>query len=87
VYRIVQEALTNVIRHARATGCTVGVEGSAGEVTVRVVDDGAAGKVPGPAGNGLRGMRERVTAYGGSVRAGPRPGGGFRVCARIPYRS
>ncbi|MEU4220197.1 sensor histidine kinase [Actinoplanes sp. NPDC026623] len=85
VYRVVQEALTNVVRHARAAGCAVSVEAGAESVTVRVVDDGAA-TVPGEDGHGLRGMRERVAAYGGSLRAGPRTGAGFAVTARIPYR-
>ncbi|GAA1654263.1 sensor histidine kinase [Actinoplanes couchii] len=85
VYRTVQEALTNVVRHARATRCAVDVEAGAESVTVRVVDDGRAPTVPGAAGHGLRGMRERVTAYGGSLQAGPRAGGGFAVTAHIPY--
>lgn len=85
VYRIVQEALTNVIRHARATGCTVTVEGGDGAVTVRVVDDGASATAPSGSGHGLRGMRERVAAYGGSVQAAPLPAGGFSVTAFIPY--
>ncbi|WP_433789188.1 sensor histidine kinase [Actinoplanes sp. CA-252034] len=84
VYRVVQEALTNVVRHAHATGCTVEVEAGPASVTVRVVDDGAAVASAG-AGNGLRGMRERVAAYGGSLRAGPHEDGGFAVTAHIPY--
>ena len=88
VYRVVQEALTNVIRHANATRCTVSVEVVADAVTVEVTDDGTptgtTGATPGATGYGLRGMRERVTAYGGSLQAGPRPSGGFAVAVRLP---
>jgi len=87
VYRIVQEALTNVIRHAKATRCTVSVEASKEAVIVQVVDDGTATvAAPDGTGYGLRGMRERITAYGGSLQAGPRPAGGFALAARMPYR-
>ncbi|WP_229074793.1 sensor histidine kinase [Actinoplanes sp. DH11] len=86
VYRTVQEALTNIVRHAHATACTVDVRAGADAVTVRVTDDGTAA-VPGHGhGHGLRGMRERIIAYGGSLRTGPHGGGGFAVDARIPYR-
>jgi signal transduction histidine kinase len=86
VHRIVQEALTNVIRHAKATRCTVSVEAGKEAVTVQVVDDGTATvAAPGGTGYGLRGMRERVTAYGGSLQTGPRMAGGFSVAARMPY--
>jgi signal transduction histidine kinase len=86
VYRIVQEALTNVTRHARARRVTVrlAVGGDDG-MSVEVVDDGVGG-APGP-GNGIAGMRERAAALGGTVYAGPAPGGGFRVAARLPGRS
>ncbi|MEO3824330.1 histidine kinase [Actinomadura sp. B10D3] len=83
-YRIVQEALTNVVRHSGATSVTVEVRRLPGEVVVRVDDDGTG---PGPAaagGNGLRGMRERAAAAGGELTAGPGPAGGFRVWARLP---
>jgi signal transduction histidine kinase len=86
VYRIVQEALTNVVRHAKATGCTVSVEASSESVTVQVVDDGTAAVPQGGTGHGLLGMRERVATYGGSLHAGPRAGGGFMVAAHVPYR-
>jgi signal transduction histidine kinase len=72
-----------VVRHARAAGCAVSVEAGAESVTVRVVDDGAA--APSDEGHGLRGMRERVAAYGGSLLAGPHAAAGFAVTARIPY--
>ncbi|MEU4620456.1 sensor histidine kinase [Actinoplanes sp. NPDC023801] len=86
VFRVVQEALTNVIRHAAASRCTVAVDASADSVTVRVADDGTGTVPPEGAGHGLRGMRERVTGHGGTLRAGPYDGGGFVVTATIPYR-
>ncbi|MCM0676405.1 histidine kinase [Micromonospora phytophila] len=82
-YRIVQEALTNVVRHAGTHACQVTVEHRPDEVAVEVVDDGRGGPVGG-AGHGIVGMRERVALLGGQFRAGPRPEGGFRVAARLP---
>ncbi len=82
-YRIVQEALTNVCRHARASSASVVVRYQPSEVDVEVTDDGIGG-VPGTGGHGLVGMRERAALYGGEVEAAPRPEGGFRVRARIP---
>jgi signal transduction histidine kinase len=87
VYRIVQEALTNVVRHAQATRCTVDVEAGTESVTVHVVDNGTATVASAGAGHGLRGMRERVAAHGGSLQAGPHADGGFAVTASIPYRT
>ncbi len=87
-YRIVQEALTNAIKHAGAATATVNVEFDPAAVVVSVGDDGrgsAGGESEGgPARYGLLGMRERVALYGGELRAGARPGGGFEVVARIP---
>ncbi len=80
-YRIVQEALTNVTRHARARSVVVRV-GYADGVTLEVRDDGVGGAAM--PGNGIAGMRERAAALGGEVEAGPAPGGGFRVVARLP---
>ncbi|MGN6301975.1 MAG: sensor histidine kinase [Angustibacter sp.] len=83
-YRIVQEALTNVRRHAAAERCSVAVTYEPDGVRVEVVDDGrsaAAAPVP---GHGLTGMRERACLYGGEVQAGPEPGGGFAVRAFLP---
>ncbi len=94
-FRIVQEALTNVYRHAHATTATVRVEYRPGEVAVRVDDDGRGAppadgepRAPGPdgGGNGIPGMRERVGALGGRLAVGPRPTGGFRVAAILPAR-
>jgi signal transduction histidine kinase len=93
-YRIVQESLTNVTRHAGPASATVLVRYGPADLTVQVDDDGrgpaAPGGGPGPTGtangngNGIRGMRERVAALGGELTTGPRPGGGFRVQARLP---
>src|SRR3954453_12408269 len=82
-YRIVQEALTNITRHAQAHDVSVRLEYDDG-VTIEVLDDGVGGS-PG-VGNGILGMRERAVALGGSVTAGPRPGGGFLVAAHLPSR-
>ena len=86
VYRIVQESLTNVLKHAGA-GAKAGVTiiRSGGTVRVSVHDDGIgpSGRVPGTA-HGIVGMRERAAAYGGTLRTGARPGGGFEVEASIP---
>ncbi|MCC9687402.1 sensor histidine kinase [Streptomyces althioticus] len=88
-FRIVQEALTNVVKHAAPTGCRVDVTAREGVLTVEVTDDGPApGRrttVPG-GGMGLVGMKERTAAHGGTLRAGPRPGGGFRVTATLPFQ-
>lgn len=85
-YRIVQEGLTNTLRHARAAGAAVRLSYGDGEIEVVVQDDGAGpnGSVGG--GHGLVGIRERVTLYGGSVEAGPGEAGGFRLAARLPIR-
>ncbi|MCA2219844.1 sensor histidine kinase [Nonomuraea aurantiaca] len=87
-YRIVQQALTNVIAHAAPTRCSVTVDIDGREVTIEVVDDGPRqGRPPraGHGGHGLIGMRERTKMYGGTFSAGSRPEGGFRVAARLPY--
>jgi signal transduction histidine kinase len=85
VYRIVQEALTNVARHARPAAAVVRLVYGDDDLTVEVDDQGAnAGHVNGDAGDGIAGMRERVAALGGDFSAGPRSGVGFRVRARLP---
>jgi signal transduction histidine kinase len=82
VYRIVQEALTNVVKHAAAATCRIHVTGGGGEVRIEVLDDGRGGEaVP---GHGLIGMRERVAVYDGEFSAAPGETG-FRVFARLPY--
>ncbi|WP_433324333.1 sensor histidine kinase [Spirillospora sp. CA-294931] len=87
VYRIVQEALTNVVKHAAPAHCRVLIESGRDEVNVQVTDDGPGTRVlPGETGgHGLIGMRERVMMYGGDFAAGPRAQGGFAVSARLPY--
>jgi signal transduction histidine kinase len=84
-YRIVQEALTNTARHAAAETASIRIDYRPGTLAVRVDDDGKAvsGTAPVP-GVGLLGMRERVTALGGSLRAEPRSEGGFSVQAEFP---
>jgi signal transduction histidine kinase len=87
-YRIVQEALTNTLKHARASKATVLVRYGNGGVELEVRDDGRGPAAPSGAGvtggRGIIGMRERVALYGGSLDAGPAPGGGFAVTARFP---
>jgi signal transduction histidine kinase len=83
-YRIVQEALTNTIKHAGATEATVRLEWTATELVITVVDDGRGEHGP-AAGYGLVGIRERAAACGGAAEAGPAPGGGHRVAASLPY--
>ncbi|MEQ4302362.1 sensor histidine kinase [Plantactinospora sp. B6F1] len=85
-YRVVQESLTNVLRHAGAATATVRIGYLPDGVTVEVLDTGHGGAgaaAPGD-GHGLTGMRERVDALGGVLEVGPRPGGGFRVFAWLP---
>ncbi len=85
MYRIVQEALTNAARHAGPAKVSVRLAYGDGDLTVLVEDDGAAdpSRPPTP-GIGLTGMRERVTALGGTLDAAPREEGGFAVRARLP---
>jgi signal transduction histidine kinase len=84
-YRIVQEALTNVLRHAGpGASATVRLAWGPSELEIEVTDDGTGAAGDGPAGNGLTGMRERAAAAGGGIEAGPGPDGGFRVAARLP---
>ena len=86
-YRIVQEALTNTLKHSGARNALVSVCGDDREVMVRVCDDGHGQMPAGPAGGqGLIGLGERAAAYGGTVSAGPAPGGGFLVQAVLPVR-
>src|SRR5207302_6302155 len=82
-YRIVQEALTNVTRHAGPARATVRISYGDGDLVVQIDDDGLGVSTNGapPGGNGIVGMRERAATFGGTVQVGPRPGGGFRVRA------
>jgi signal transduction histidine kinase len=89
-YRIVQEALTNVVKHAGPAHAQVVVGYRDHDVTVEVTDDGrgavtSASDGRAGTGHGLIGMRERVQVFGGDLQTGPRPGGGFRVAARLPF--
>ncbi|MBW4717099.1 sensor histidine kinase [Saccharothrix obliqua] len=84
-YRIVQESLTNVVKHAHARKADVRVRYLEEALEVEVADDGRGPSgAPGRAGFGLVGMRERVAVHGGRLEAGPRRGGGYRVRARFP---
>jgi signal transduction histidine kinase len=88
-YRIVQEALTNVVKHAGSARAQVVVGYRDQDITVEVTDDGRGAVTSvsdgrAGTGHGLTGMRERVQAFGGDLEVGPRPGGGFRVAARLP---
>ncbi len=86
-FRIVQESVTNVLRHAGVGRCQVHLVYREGELDVEVVDDGcgsASGRRAAGAGYGISGMRERVALLHGRFSAGPRTGGGFRVAARLP---
>ena len=86
-YRIIQESLTNVIRHARAATARIAIAYGLADVIIEIEDDGRGldeHESPGAGGNGLLGMRERAAALGGDLEAGPIPAGGFRVRARLP---
>ena len=88
VYRIIQEALTNTLKHAAATRAQVSLRYGADELTVRVTDDGRgiteAGANGGAGGHGLIGLRERVALFDGELQAGPSAEGGYCVSARLP---
>jgi signal transduction histidine kinase len=85
-YRIVQEALTNVLKHAGPAVARVAIQYSPDSVEITVVDDGRGSLTGSGTGNGLLGIRERVAVVGGAIDAGPQPNGGFAVHARLPYR-
>jgi signal transduction histidine kinase len=88
VYRVVQEALTNVVKHAPGARAAVELTVAAGKVRLDVRDDGGPGGGAPRAGlgtgHGITGMRERIGAFGGWLVAGPADGGGFRVTAEVP---
>jgi signal transduction histidine kinase len=84
-YRVLQEALTNVLRHAGPAATRVELSHRPDSLVITVEDDGGTPSVPpSPGGNGLIGMRERVALFDGSLEAAPRPQGGYRVRARFP---
>jgi signal transduction histidine kinase len=84
-YRILQESITNVIRHAAATHLTISIRRDDGNLRITVTDNGR-GHQPrgGTTGHGIEGMRERVTLLGGRLTTAPQPGGGFQVRADLP---
>ncbi|TDD79524.1 sensor histidine kinase [Actinomadura rubrisoli] len=84
-FRIIQEAVTNVVRHAGTARCRVSIDHRDDELAVEILDDGQR-RGPASPGYGLVGMRERVGLLNGDLTAGPRPEGGFRVAARLPLR-
>jgi signal transduction histidine kinase len=85
-YRIVQEALTNALKHAGAAAAIVSLRYGPQWLEIEVSDDGRGGS-PNGHGHGLIGMRERALLYGGELDAGRRPEGGFRVRARLPVEA
>jgi signal transduction histidine kinase len=82
-FRIIQEAITNVVRHAHTGRCQVSIDHQEGQLSIEVTDSGRGGSMAGT-GYGITGMRERAVLLGGDFSAGPRAGGGFRVTARLP---
>jgi signal transduction histidine kinase len=86
-YRIVQEALTNIRKHAGAAPARVTIQYRPACLDVLVEDEGRGAAGGAGTAHGLVGMRERATLYGGTLDAGPRPGGGFRVRARLPLEA
>jgi signal transduction histidine kinase len=82
-FRIIQEAVTNVVRHAGAGECQVSIGQQDGQLSIEVIDSGRGGTTAGT-GYGITGMRERAALLGGDFSAGPRPGGGFRVAVQLP---
>jgi signal transduction histidine kinase len=83
-YRIVQEALTNSVKHAGPARASVLLRYGERDLELEVVDDGRGPRTGSAAGHGLAGMRERTALLGGELDAGPAPGGGFTVRARLP---
>ncbi|HYK31815.1 MAG TPA: ATP-binding protein, partial [Streptosporangiaceae bacterium] len=87
-YRIIQESLTNAIRHAGPASATVSLTYSDADLLIEVADNGrGAPQNASKGGHGLIGMRERAAAAGGTMRAGSAPGGGFLVSARLPVHN
>lgn len=90
-YRILQESLTNIVKHAGATKVEISLDYTENRLTASIIDNGTAKQPPSslvkPTGQGLTGMRERAALYGGSVVAGPRPTGGFAVSLTLPVPS
>ncbi len=85
--RIIREALTNVSRHSGTDTATLAITHESGRIVISVEDEGPGSDYADGSGFGLQGMRERATALGGTLQAGPRPGGGFRVLATLPLQA
>ena len=86
-YRVVQEALTNAVKHATGAAVEIKIRGTPDELRVEVTDTGGAPTaIASGSGRGLTGLRDRLAAYGGTLTAGRRPTGGFRVVAVTPLR-
>jgi signal transduction histidine kinase len=83
-YRVIQESLTNVRKHAACATASLHLGYTARALRLTIENDGHGASSTGPAGHGIIGMRERVAAVGGRLSAGPRPGGGYRVLAELP---
>jgi signal transduction histidine kinase len=83
-YRVIQESLTNALKHAGPANARVSMDFADDRVTIEVVDDGRGPSAEPGVGHGLIGMRERVGVFGGTLTTGERPGGGFVVRAEIP---
>jgi signal transduction histidine kinase len=86
-YRIVQEALTNTLKHAGPAHATVVVRYLRRELQLEVTDDGRGATQDANGGHGVVGMRERVAVYGGRLQTGPKPGGGYAVRAQLPLEA
>jgi signal transduction histidine kinase len=86
-FRIVQEALTNALKHAGPARARVVLRYGADELELEVSDDGLGSGEDSGSGYGLVGMRERVSVYGGELQAGSRPGGGYALHVRLPLGS
>jgi signal transduction histidine kinase len=83
-YRVIQESLTNVLKHARPATAAVWLDYGPRLFTAVIRDEGVASGPPAATGHGLNGMRERATLYGGTLTAGPHEGGGFEVRLTLP---
>ena len=83
-FRIVAEALTNVVRHAGTDRATVRLVFTPAELVLRIIDGGRGASAGAGPASGQLGMRERVTMWGGSLEVGPRDAGGYEVVARLP---
>jgi signal transduction histidine kinase len=88
-YRVVQEALTNTIKHATGAKASVAIDHNDGRLEIEITDTGGVQRNPSQTGGGrgLIGLRERLAVYGGTLEAGPSPGGGYRIKARVPWRA